>query len=51
MFRVGWSVVLDQILFTPLFYCGYYIVDAVVENRSVKEGVSLGLDLIRSKMI
>lgn len=51
LFRVTGSVCLDQVFFTPLFYCGYYMVDAIVEQRSIIQGASLGLDLIRSKMI
>jgi hypothetical protein len=28
--RVSGSVLLDQTIFTPIFYCGYYLVDATV---------------------
>lgn len=28
--RVSGSVLLDQAIFTPIFYCGYYLVDAAV---------------------
>ena len=28
--RVIGSVAFDQILFTPLFYCGYYIADSII---------------------
>lgn len=31
IFRVIGSVVFDQLLFTPVFYCGYFLIDYVVE--------------------
>jgi hypothetical protein len=36
--RVMGSLLFDQILFTPFFYCGYYLVDGIVENRNVLNG-------------
>jgi hypothetical protein len=30
LYRVAGSVCLDQIMFTPVFYCGYYMADAIV---------------------
>jgi len=29
--RVLGSVMFDQILFTPIFYCGYFLADSIIE--------------------
>jgi hypothetical protein len=51
LFRVVGSVGFDQILFTPIFYCGYYITDSIVESRALVEGSKLGVRQIREKLL
>ena len=29
--RVLGSIVFDQLLFTPVFYCGYFLMDSIAE--------------------
>lgn len=51
LFRVLGSVAFDQIMFTPVFYCGYFLADSIVESRNLMEGSLIGLRQIRSKII
>ena len=49
--RVLGSVGLDQVLFTPAFYCGYYIIDSIVKSRQLMEGCEIGVRQIKQKLL
>jgi hypothetical protein len=51
LLRVLGCVLLDQALFTPIFYLGFYLIDGLLNSVSWKSGFFKGLQLIESKMI
>jgi hypothetical protein len=48
---VAGSVALDQVLFTPILYCGYFLAESIVEEQDLVGGSRLGVRQIEEKMI
>jgi hypothetical protein len=36
------SLLFDQMLFSPIFYCGYFITDAIVSSKSIPKEYKKG---------
>lgn len=51
LYRVLGSVALDEFLFSPILYSGYFISESIVEQRDLSKGLSKGCHHVKEKII